>query len=109
MATLGAGSRFRLAYAAAFALAAAALRANGYRPVQGKGHRAIAFQVLEHTCGADKAMMITLVKSHERRNVAEYEGGPAVSESEAKSLVDVADLLRARVCDWLRKQRPDLS
>ena len=77
--------------------------------VRFRGHRAIAFQVLEHTCGADKAMTITLVKSHERRNVAEYEGGPAVSESEARNLVDVADLLRVSVRGWLKKHRPDLS
>jgi len=108
-ATLGAGSRFRLAYSAAFAFAMAALRANGYRPVQGKGHRAIAFQVLEHTCGTDKAVMITLVKSHERRNAAEYEGAPAISESEAKNLVGAVEVLRLSVRDWLKKHRRDLS
>jgi hypothetical protein len=73
---LGAEGRFRLAYASGFALALAALRAMGYRPVQGKGQRAIAFQVLEHTCGADKATVVSLIKSHERRNASEYEGVP---------------------------------
>lgn len=36
-------SRFMLAYDAAHALAFAALRANGFRPDSGRGHRAVVF------------------------------------------------------------------
>lgn len=106
---LTAESRFRLGYACGFALALAALRATGHRPVQGKGHRAIAFQVLEHTCGADKAIVVTLTKSHERRNASEYEGGPPVTDSEATDLIGVVSNLQTLVRGWLGKHRPDLA
>jgi hypothetical protein len=85
------------------------LRATGYRPVQGKGQRAVAFQVLEHTCGADKATVVTLMKSHERRNASEYEGGPPFTATEAKDLLEVVSRLQALVRGRLAKQRPDLA
>ncbi len=106
---LGAEGRFRLGYASGFALALAALRASGYRPVQGKGHRAIAFQVLEHTCSADKAIVVTLMKGHARRNASEYEGGPPVTATEANDLVEVVDKLQAHVRGWLGRERPKLA
>ena len=50
--SLSAPSRFILAYGASHALALAALRAEGYRPVASKGHRKIIFQALGVTAGA---------------------------------------------------------
>jgi hypothetical protein len=52
---LSSANCFKLAYDAAHALALAAMRAHGYRPGSGPGHRAIVFQSLVHTIGASAA------------------------------------------------------
>jgi hypothetical protein len=69
-ATLSLESRFDLAYNAAHALCLAALRRRGYRP----RHRYIVFQVLPHTLGLGPEVWRVLAKSHEVRNLGEYEG-----------------------------------
>lgn len=62
--------RFDLAYNAAHALCLAALRRQGYRPV----NRYIVFQVLPHTLGLGPEVWRVLAKCHEVRNLGEYEG-----------------------------------
>jgi hypothetical protein len=61
---LSASGRFEFAYTAAHALSLAALRANGYRPGDGPGHRAVVFQSLVHTIGASTQMSSTLNRYH---------------------------------------------
>ena len=78
--TLAMESRFDLAYNAAHALALAALRAKSYR----SDSRYVVFQALPHTLGLPTATWRVLIKCHERRNLAEYEG-----------VVDVEDQLLA--------------
>jgi len=63
-------SRFDLAYNAGHALSLAALRWDGYRPV----NRYIVFQALEHTLGLSASVWRVLATCHERRNRGEYEG-----------------------------------
>jgi hypothetical protein len=70
-------SRFDLAYNAAHALALAALRNAGYR----SENRYLVFQALPHTVGLSAAHWRVLAKSHEVRNLAEYEG--TIDEDEA--------------------------
>lgn len=85
-------SRFDLAYNAAHALALAALRHRGYRSEK----RYVVFQALPHTLGLPAATWRVLVKSHERRNLAEYEGAVEVDERLMSDLMDAAkDLLAA--------------
>ena len=62
--------RFDLAYNAAHALCLAALRWHGYRA----NHRYIVFQVLPHTLGLGPDVWRVLAKSHDLRNLGEYEG-----------------------------------
>lgn len=64
-------SRFNLGYSAAHALALLALRRMGYR----SDARHLVFQALPHTTGQESAHWRVLSKAHERRNLAEYEGG----------------------------------
>jgi hypothetical protein len=68
--TLAFASRFDLAYNASHALALFALRHAGYRC----DARYLAFQTLPHTLGMPAEVWRILVKAHERRNLAEYEG-----------------------------------
>ena len=78
--------RFDLAYNAAHALCLAALRWHGYR----SENRYVVFQTLPHTLGMDTAVWRTLAKSHQRRNVAEYEGHLEVDEQLVSDLVNCA-------------------
>jgi hypothetical protein len=63
-------SQFDLAYAAAHRLALAALRQQGYR----SENRITVFQTLAHTLGTDPDLIQTFLRSHNERNLAEYEG-----------------------------------
>ena len=107
-ASLGAPSRFILAYGAAHALALAALRAAGYRPVASKGHRKIIFQLLESTAGASTELWLALDRYHDRRNAAEYEAAPPASEAEAKDLVELTAKLLKLMRKRIKRDRPEL-
>ena len=82
--SLSSESRFDLAYNAAHAFALAALRWHGYR----SENRYLVFQALPHTLGLEAAIWRVLAKSHDQRNLAEYEGRSEVDE---RLLVDLID------------------
>ena len=67
---LAPSSRFDLACSAAHALALAALRRLGYRAP----NRRLVFEALVHSTTVDESSRRVLIKCHERRNFAEYEG-----------------------------------
>lgn len=92
-AVLALESRFDLAYNAAHALALAALRRRGYR----SDKRYVVFQALPHTIGLPAATWRVLAKSHERRNLAEYEGVVDVDERLMTDLMEAAQALLAAV------------
>lgn len=107
--SLSAASRFKLAYDAAHALALTALRTHNYRPSGQRGHRAIVFQTLPHTIGADVALWRTLDKYHTKRNASEYAGILNVSENETEDLVNTTETLLELVVGWLKMNRSDLQ
>jgi hypothetical protein len=53
------------------------LRWHGYRATK----RYVVFQVLPHTIGLSAALTRILAKSHELRNLAEYEGVAPIGET----------------------------
>jgi hypothetical protein len=74
---LAAESRFDLAYGAAHGFALSALRQKGYR----SENRFTVFQALTHTIdGLDPVAVRIFAKSHNERNLAEYEGRTQVDE-----------------------------
>jgi hypothetical protein len=101
-------TRFITAYSAAHALAVAALRANDYRTAQEKGHRRLVFEALPHSCGAQSADALALVRAHEKRNAVEYEAVAEITEREVTDLMGIAARLRDNVQAWLKRHRPDL-
>ena len=88
--SLSFASRFDLAYNASHALALYSLRRLGYRCDQ----RYLAFQTLPHTPGVALEIWRVLVKAHERRNLAEYEGHLEHDERLLADLIDAAGRLR---------------
>lgn len=105
---LSSQGRFKHAYDAAHALALVALRANGYRPEKGLGHRAIVFQLLAHTIGADPRLWSTLDRYHTKRNRSEYGGMIDASDAEARDLLALARELEAALLEWLRTHHTSL-
>ena len=103
-ASLGAASRFLLAYNAAHALALAALRSAGYRP-SSAGHRKIIFQVLDATAGAPPELWRALDRYHDRRNASEYEGAPPASTVEAEDIIRLTAELHRLVLARVRQRR----
>lgn len=86
-------SRFDLAYNAAHALALAALRWHGYRPVK----RYIVFPALAHTLDLPRESWRLLAKCHEQRNRTEYEGLAPIEEALLAGLLEVTRELLVRV------------
>lgn len=93
MDSLSFASRFDLAYNASHSLALYALRRLGYRCDQ----RYLAFQTLPHTAGMPPEVWRVLVKAHERRNLAEYEGHLEHDERLLSDLVSAAQRLREAI------------
>ncbi len=102
VAALSATGRFKHAYDAAHALALAALRAHGLRPDRGLGHRAIVFQSLAHTIGAEPRLWSTLDRYHTKRNRSEYGGLVKASDAEARDLLALATELHGSFLQWLQ-------
>jgi len=86
-------SRFDLAYNAAHALALAALRKHGYRPV----NRYTVFQCLTHTVQLPAAEWRVLDAAHRKRNSAEYEGSLDIDEALVSAIIRVAREVEARL------------
>jgi hypothetical protein len=85
--------RFSLVYGAAQALAAAALRAQGYRA----GNRSTAFECLPETAGLSDVQSRVLALCHDRRVKAEQEGLLEVDERLVAEAADVAQRLLERL------------
>ncbi|MYJ95477.1 MAG: hypothetical protein F4053_07825 [Proteobacteria bacterium] len=92
--SLSFASRFDLAYNASHALALYALRRLGYRC----GQRYLAFQTLPHTAGMPPEVWRVLVKAHEHRNLAEYQG---FLERDERLLTDLSDAAQ-RLCEAVK-------
>lgn len=86
-------SQFDLAYGAAHRLALAALRQAGYRSED----RITVFQTLVHTLGTGSADLQILLKAHNERNLAEYEGRSEIDEQLLAELIRCTKALEAAI------------
>lgn len=82
-------SRFDLAYNAAHALSLAALRCHGYR----SENRYQVFQCLAHTLKLEPLQWRALSQAHNKRNLAEYEGGLDVDGALLDALIRSAQVV----------------
>ena len=86
-------SRFDLAYGAAHRLALAALRHQGYR----SENRITVFQTLVHTLGSERSDVQVLLRAHNARNLAEYEGRTDIDEGLLADLIRCTKKLETAV------------
>ncbi|MDH3333985.1 MAG: hypothetical protein OEM30_06265 [Gammaproteobacteria bacterium] len=95
---LGYESRFDLAYNAAHALSLAALRLAGYRSET----RYHVFLCTKHTIDLENERWRVLENSHNKRNLAEYEGSHDVDEQTVEALIRVAIIVAERVQELVK-------
>ena len=91
--TIVTDSQFDLAYEAAHKFALAALRREGYR----SENRITVFQTLVHTLATDKADLQILLKAHNERNLAAYEGRVDIDRKLLADLVGATKRLQSAV------------
>jgi hypothetical protein len=84
-------SRFDLAYNAAHALSLYALRRAGFRPKR----RYVVFQALRETAGMSAPHWRIMLKAHDVRNFAEYEGHLERDEQLLEDLLKATHLLES--------------
>jgi hypothetical protein len=104
---LSADWRLNIAYNAALQLATAALAAAGFRANRDAHHFRV-FQSLEHTVGADSALIDQCEAFRKKRNLGHYERAGMISDQEAEDMVRLAKRLRKEVEVWLRANHPKL-
>lgn len=103
--TIGADTRFGLAYRAIIQVAMAAMLCNGYRPGTSEpGHHQLLIQSLPKSAGVDPARVKLLDTLRTLRNKADYSGDP-VSDAVALEALDEA---RGLVAEWIKFNRPEL-
>ena len=91
--SLNSDSQFDLAYGAAHTLALAALRHQGYR----SENRVTVFQTLVHILGTSPADLQILLKAHNERNLAEYQGHADIDGELLANLIRCAKTLQQHV------------
>jgi len=104
---LSADWQLGIAYNAALQAATAALAASGYRASrEGQHYRVI--QSLPFTIGVHADFVMQLDQFRKKRNISDYERAGAVSDLEAKEMIDLAHKLNQKVRDWLKLNHPQL-
>lgn len=86
-------SQFDLAYEAAHKFSLAALRREGYR----SENRITVFQTLVHTLATDKADLQILLKAHNERNLAAYEGRVDIDKKLLADLIGATKRLQTAI------------
>ena len=94
--------RFDLAYNAAHALSLAAMRWHGYRPNR---QRFVVFQALAHTLKLPAETIRILDKAHNKRNIAEYEGGFDIDDRCWQSFSPLPRSFKLPLNAWGRSSR----
>jgi len=101
--------KLTIAYNAALQAAKLALAAAGYR-VSGseKGHHYRIVESLRYTVEAPAADVDLLQRMKKKRHVSDYEVAGAVSEREAKEMLELAVRIRGLVVRWLEQHHSQL-
>jgi len=99
--------QFAIAYNAALQAATAALAAAGYRATRDSHHFRVIHS-LELTVQAEPKLIHQFDAFRKKRNIASYEQGGAVSDSEAAEMAAFAKSLRSMVESWIGSNHPNL-
>jgi len=104
---LSADGKFLFGYGAAQALAAAVVRAAGYK-TRGQGHHQTLFAILGILMATEKATARYFDKCREKRNRISYERPRQATATESDEVVKEATAFRGKVQAWLAANHPAL-
>jgi len=100
--------KFGIAYNAGLTLCNILLYSEGFRAAR-ESHHYRVIQSLQLTLGTEHRADIEYLEACRRkRNIIEYEIPGAVTEENAKELIDFVVRFRADVIDWLSRHHPEL-
>ena len=100
---LSSDRRFACAYNAVLQLATIMIYCKGFRP-QGIGHHFVVFETMKIITGTDYHELIDYFDScRSKRNITDYDYAGAISDSEAKELIEEAERFLKITLDWLKK------
>ncbi|MCD6308893.1 MAG: hypothetical protein J7M24_07850 [Candidatus Latescibacteria bacterium] len=99
--------RLSIAYAAAMRAAAIALAVTGFRATHEQRHYR-TIQSLRYTINAEPDLIAEIDLFRKKRNATQYDQIQAISDHEAKRMIELATLLRDRIVKWLTETNPDL-
>jgi hypothetical protein len=98
-----------IAYEAVVALAAIPLYCAGYRTGEGAGHHQTTFLALPMAMGEEVRELAAYFDTcRTKRNVSAYDRARAVSDTEAKELLEEAHALQESILAWLKINHPEL-
>ncbi len=100
--------RLVIAYNAALGCATAALRASGFRVGEGGGNHVTIVDSLAFTMEIDRETIIALNAIRKKRHVTSYDAADTVSELEVDETIEMAEMLKKRLIEWLRQNHPEL-
>jgi HEPN domain-containing protein len=101
--------KLTIAYNAALQAAKAALAAAGYRVSSSeKGHHFRLVESLRYTVEAPARDVDLLQRMKKKRHMSDYEVAGAVSEREAKEMLELAVKIRGIVVRWLQEHHSHL-
>ena len=101
--------KLAIAYNAALQATKVALAAAGYRVSSSeKGHHFRLVESLRYTVEAPAADVDLLQRMKKKRHVSDYEVAGAVSEREAKEMLELAVRIRGLVMRWLQEHHSHL-
>jgi uncharacterized protein (UPF0332 family) len=105
---LSVDGRFTHAYQAALQLCAALLYASGYIASRVSNHYRTIMAMPLVLGDRRKEDAVYLDTCRNKRNEADYRLAGAISEADAKELLDFAKGFRSHVVDWIKKSHPEL-
>jgi hypothetical protein len=100
--------RFQAAFSAMLNAANTALRASGFRTRVQTGHHQKIIESLEFTLQAEPTLVQKMRVFSKKRNATSYDAAGSVSEAELVQAIELAELLKRRVTDWLQSSHPEL-
>ena len=105
---LSSEGRLDIAHNAALQSSAAALAAAGYRASREAYHYYV-IQSLSLTLKLEERTIRHLHKLRRKRNISDYERPGMVTEKEALHMVELAQLIRRQVEEWIRHNHAELA
>ena len=87
-------TKFVIAYSAGHQMLTAAIKMEGYKPVNQPGHRSILYDLISDLFPGAAAAQAPMTRAHNRRNKAEYEVVSDVTDAQIDELITAVESVK---------------